>query len=197
MTVKPFACQRCFNSRSRMGSDPCGQSIHPRIDSFQFALPHGERPTSLRLTVPSVSFQFALPHGERPRPSIHSPQGSGFNSRSRMGSDQNLAALEAALNVSIRAPAWGATAQHVIESENARVSIRAPAWGATDRTIFAAYRPFGFNSRSRMGSDSESYVTGVIIGVSIRAPAWGATPPLLPPPAPPPVSIRAPAWGAT
>ena len=78
----------------------------------------------------------------------------GFNSRSRVGSDVVIGEIEvAAGDVSIRAPAWGATHIRVIAEiteqfqfalprgerllKAARaitykdVSIRAPAWGAT------------------------------------------------------------------
>ena len=49
-----------------------------------------------------------------------------FNSRSRVGSDAVRVVIgEDDHRVSIRAPAWGATAAQ------AEVSIRAPAWGAT------------------------------------------------------------------
>ena len=56
-------------------------------------------------------------------------------------------------DVSIRAPAWGATKAARGKDGVTDVSIRAPAWGATiDREI-----------RQRRNH------------VSIRAPAWGAT----------------------
>ena len=57
-------------------------------------------------------------------------------------------------NVSIHAPAWGATGGVKITFVAGYVSIHAPAWGATD-----ARRRFTF-----------------LDCVSIHAPAWGATP---------------------
>ena len=80
----------------------------------------------------------------------------------------------AELVVSIRAPAWGATPATRKALQWWAVSIRAPAWGATQiapHLILSAqfqfalprgerlarYRPrwvvWGFNSRSRVGSD--------------------------------------------
>ena len=101
---------RCFNSRSRVGSDdlplidvqqqvgfqfalPRGE--RPRraaLDEFraqfQFALPRGERHVRLAVLVAKDEFQFALPRGERRRPMPMSRRMPGFNSRSRVGSDR-------------------------------------------------------------------------------------------------------------
>ena len=56
-------------------------------------------------------------------------------------------------NVSIHAPAWGATMKQTKKQIEAQVSIHAPAWGATRQ----AFRAVG------------------CVVVSIHAPAWGAT----------------------
>ncbi len=99
-----------------------------------------------------------------------------FNPRSRMGSDfpsRALALIER--DVSIHAPAWGATyADHPVGAESPR-----------------------FNPRSRMGSDWDLW--GLLSGdlVSIHAPAWGATRKRVAPIIRNLVSIHAPAWGAT
>ena len=77
----------------------------------------------------------------------------GFNSRSRMGSDDNVGDVAYPLGVSIHAPAWGATFKgwrlpvscpfqftlphgerppaHALDDAPESVSIHAPAWGAT------------------------------------------------------------------
>ena len=186
----------CFNPRSRMGSDrlpwrgfpPClvsirapawgatmGRDLYPAYDTFQSALPHGERLGDLFHVLANALFQSALPHGERLQ--LHSRLRPlyGFNPRSRMGSDTlnvhcgHPPMFQSALphgerlgrswrasersQVSIRAPAWGATAGEPGRFRGSAVSIRAPAWGAT-RTIYRLFQ----------------WVT-----VSIRAPAWGAT----------------------
>ena len=122
-------------------------------------------------------FQFTLPRGERP---------SGRETKRRRR------------NVSIHAPAWGATCEHWSKfglslSFNSRsrvgsdillckermrvgrVSIHAPAWGATLRKSLARCRRC-FNSRSRVGSDLRARPPrGKPSQVSIHAPAWGAT----------------------
>ena len=77
----------CFNSRSRVGSDPAALLLVRNICSF--------------------------------------------NSRSRVGSDSAASCRSGRGGVSIRAPAWGATAVNLVMQTMRLVSIRAPAWGAT------------------------------------------------------------------
>ena len=55
----------------------------------------------------------------------------GFNSRSRVGSDNGFG----------------------VGTFLKEVSIRAPAWGATLLRLTIKIQPVGFNSRSRVGSD--------------------------------------------
>ena len=96
-------------------------------------LPRGERPTPTTTSTTSPPlFQFALPRGERR---------AGCHGRGTV------------LQVSIRAPAWGATSDAGVTGLVNGVSIRAPAWGATIGGL-------------KMLPN---------VAVSIRAPAWGAT----------------------
>ena len=142
-----------------------------------------------------------------------------FNSRSRVGSDAPQKYRPQPAQVSIRAPAWGATQYAFTAGARHDVSIRAPAWGATCVGVVFFVIVAGFNSRSRVGSDTATIIATAGTMVSIRAPAWGATSELetgsraaqgfnsrsrvgsdkietvtLPWTE---VSIRAPAWGAT
>ena len=98
-------------------------------------------------------FQSTLPRGERQI----LPAGSGrlysFNPRSRVGSDLYKQNHFKKLNVSIHAPAWGATGQGMSFPDLGVVSIHAPAWGATG-AHWARNNPPSFNPRSRVGSDS-------------------------------------------
>ena len=102
---------------------------------------------------------------------------SNFNPRTRVGCDDWIYAyLLRRDNISIHAPAWGATGRSMAETSGAEISIHAPAWGATNFT----------------------YNTDYLLDISIHAPAWGATglsrcikPPYSN------ISIHAPAWGAT
>ena len=79
-------------------------------------------------------------------------------------------------DVSIHAPAWGATVHCCAHSKRLYlVSIHAPAWGATGPCHSTKYTRHGFNPRARVGRDQ---LPGCLLGlplVSIHAPAWGAT----------------------
>ena len=55
----------CFNSRSRVGSDADNAQIDIFKQQFQFALPRGERPVPGSGKTLYTVFQFALPRGER------------------------------------------------------------------------------------------------------------------------------------
>ena len=55
--------------------------------------------------------------------------------------------------ISIHAPAWGATFVECEGSRSMKISIHAPAWGATLWTASALERYCYFNPRSRVGSD--------------------------------------------
>ena len=122
-----------------------------------------------------------------------------FNPRARVGRDDRLLSHGVLDNVSIHAPAWGATGhQMALIDDHQIVSIHAPAWGATP----ACPRPSGssscfnplarvgrdrpgapscpgtasFNPRARVGRDRGWWWnTDTIQLVSIHAPAWGAT----------------------
>ena len=55
----------------------------------------------------------------------------GFDPRSHVGSDDRLATVERAGEVSIHAPTWGATYCDLSAAAFEAVSIHAPTWGAT------------------------------------------------------------------
>ena len=173
----PFNPQPSFNPRSRVGSDCPRGSCAPTRHQFQSTLPRGERRCA-------------------------------------------NCATGGSMNVSIHAPAWGATKPVGTKYSTYWVSIHAPAWGATLQQRQALRYLCGFNPRSRVGSDgrgrvwagvgcrfnprsrvgSDTIPTGMApllsrfqstlprgerpgqqgawrgdIHVSIHAPAWGAT----------------------
>jgi hypothetical protein len=121
-----------FNPRSRMGSDQstakCTDktqhiSIHAPawgatllimryhlLPIFQSTLPHGERPVNGQADWENEEFQSTLPHGERRR---------------------SLRLILQQEEISIHAPAWGATYRASGEYIYQLISIHAPAWGAT------------------------------------------------------------------
>ena len=116
-----------------------------------------------------------------------------------MGSDVHLSstAIEPE-NVSIHAPAWGAT-QHPRRPPVGMGSFNPRSRMGSDAAQRLRVRPHpGFNPRSRMGSDFRLGYEVVVEGyVSIHAPAWGATEIVALIGQLGCVSIHAPAWGAT
>ena len=58
------------------------------------------------------------------------------------------------MNISIHAPAWGATREHQAFASGHRISIHAPAWGATQPQRSLGRLPTYFNPRARVGRDS-------------------------------------------
>ena len=141
-----------FNPRTRMGCDnvftPIGVSHSVSIHAPAWGATAVEV-----LPVFTYVFQSTHPHGVRQLMNLIINASSCFNPRTRMGCDQNGISGISLFNVSIHAPAWGATTQnHYVQSDK-RVSIHAPAWGAT------------YHHTSHTG----------VPHVSIHAPAWGAT----------------------
>ena len=121
-----------------------------------------------------------------------------FNPRTRVGCDGLSVRCRICYEVSIHAPAWGATPRIALLARQYAVSIHAPAWGATGAWIKGHARMSCFNPRTRVGCDVKNLLKfsqkalfqsthprgvrlpctpEVIRGlfVSIHAPAWGAT----------------------
>ena len=144
-------------------------------------------------------FQFTLPRGER------------HDHRCRGGAGRDVSihapAWGATLDeldgvalggVSIHAPAWGATRFSLEPRVKPLVSIHAPAWGATKHSRLDTIKsnPFQFTLPRGERLD-EGYLVPVYLEVSIHAPAWGATASRNGFSKSFVVSIHAPAWGAT
>ena len=189
----------CFNPRSRTGSDAAAAATSRRHSAVSIHAPArgatpadcpsrtarrsfnprsrtGSDPTAPAAVMPYSRFQSTLPHGERP---------------------QELVEILQSVDVSIHAPARGATLKRRIAKVDVAVSIHAPARGATAtrprsppcRAGFnprsrtgsdligdaAAGHATGFNPRSRTGSDSSIPTIPTPWSVSIHAPARGAT----------------------
>ena len=165
-----------FNSRSRVGSDEPDKANPQLLMGFQFALPRGERRSINPLRSSEALFQFALPRGER-RAENHARRFQlGFNSRSRVGSDEpDKANPQLLMGFQFALPRGERRGLRGVVGVVTDVSIRAPAWGATRRNQARMRRWHRFNSRSRVGSDSAIAGMAQVKPVSIRAPAWGAT----------------------
>ena len=143
-----------------------------------------------------------------------------FNPRSREGSDYNSRYCYCVANISIHAPAKGATVPHLSEHYRIAISIHAPAKGATPcryrrSAVHAGFQStlprrerrrsgagncqrWDFNPRSREGSDDKVREAGKCDElISIHAPAKGATEHVFPFFIAVYISIHAPAKGAT
>ncbi len=145
---------------------------------------------------------------------------SCFNPRARTGRDDGFFGLIDQFDVSIHAPARGATRGRRLAADDCPVSIHAPARGATAARTVPASASACFNPRARTGRDEVRDTIDVLDAVfqstrphgarpdatrevatdaivSIHAPARGATRYRIVPSKSSPVSIHAPARGAT
>ena len=143
---------------------------------FQSTLPRGERPNKLCRTWPVFVFQSTLPRGERRPAWRRIILVRNFNPRSREGSDARYIRSVISPDISIHAPARGATLYGLLSPSKIHISIHAPARGATvivdpgvvGSTTISIHAPArgativwaihmlfmcDFNPRSREGSD--------------------------------------------
>ena len=98
-------------------------------------------------------FQSTRPRGARPFCVLAVLAASSFNPRARVGRDSGT----------------------MSGGKNSQVSIHAPAWGATVFTFSNQELDIGFNPRARVGRDDQVLILRERFAVSIHAPAWGAT----------------------
>ena len=145
---------RNFNPRSREGSDACVPGLW--ISSSDFNPRSREGSDLVRSSTDSSS--------------------QHFNPRSREGSDGTDLVLYLACNISIHAPAKGATVRRTCGAPGGAISIHAPAKGATDAKLEFNPAKVDFNPRSREGSDPHLLRLHLCRRtISIHAPAKGAT----------------------
>ena len=167
-------------------------------------------------------FQSTHPRGVRPcRKSSTARKSESFNPRTRVGCDAICRAWSGLVrNVSIHAPAWGATRRCTAPRRCRRSFNPRTRVGCDDARRRVRVIEIGFNPRTRVGCDTlqataytitfefqSTHPRGVRPGtpwgtrspepVSIHAPAWGATCDHRLRHQPGSVSIHAPAWGAT
>ena len=146
-----------FQSTRPRGARLLHETRQTLVEVFQSTRPRGARQPAEGKPVGSVAFQSTRPRGAR-----------------RSGNYGSFTVT----NVSIHAPAWGATGNCGLDRWSAGVSIHAPAWGATliyarrnPRRLFQSTRPRGarlvkvgraccrskrFNPRARVGRDARS-----------------------------------------
>ena len=137
--------------------------------------PAWEATRSTPTSSPAGAFRSTLPHGKRPTTDGWLTRPSGFDPRSRMGSDLSRS-------------------RH---RRFCRCFDPRSRMGSDPAQALPARSPHCFDPRSRMGSDCAADAAAAAVEVSIHAPAWGATrigrcrgSGLR-------VSIHAPAWEAT
>ena len=100
-----------------------------------------------------------------------------FNPRSREGSDKSSQSLSNAVNqISIHAPAKGATCSSDNLFPSQSISIHAPAKGATDSAHNLRFIHVFQSTLPRRERLFESYGICFRVDISIHAPAKGATP---------------------
>jgi len=184
-----------------MGGDEAAHGNDRIYLRFQSTPPHGGRPGAKGDALIDIAFQSTPPHGGRPRSTRWRSCPTAFQSTPPHGGRHNQGGrIIVIFDVSIHAPAWGATITENGIGIVACVSIHAPAWGATCNTIgkshfFLCFNPrprmggdplgllllwatSSFNPRPRMGGDRRCPVVHLVgPDVSIHAPAWGATSP--------------------
>ena len=86
--------------------------------------------------VNTMTFQSTLPRGERLLGGcIGYGDGNVSIHAPAWGATTDCITFFALSKVSIHAPAWGATAHVAPKAEQSKVSIHAPAWGATAKPI--------------------------------------------------------------
>ena len=163
-----------FNPRSRMGSDildaKTADCRHVSIHAPAWGATH-----RWRVSARHRQFQSTLPRGERPVLFPCPPKKACFNPRSRVGSDTlDCLLLTRKRCFNPRSRVGSDNAQWTAHGMD-NVSIHAPAWGATGLSRCCRGHGRSFNPRSRVGSDT-GVASNIACGVvSIHAPAWGAT----------------------
>ena len=113
---------------------------------FQSTLPRRERPEIFAKHTGIPAFQSTLPRRERHCTNEFRRDTKNFNPRSREGSDDSLPDIDPLGEISIHAPAKGATFIVVFVFVVICISIHAPAKGATFLPCSAAYLQIQFQS---------------------------------------------------
>ena len=189
-----------FNPRTRVG---CDELLFGHVLDgleFQSTHPRGVRHTRIATMNTGGMFQSTHPRGVRLH-SDPSPLGQmGFNPRTRVGCDKRLLVHQAQReDVSIHAPAWGATCLRPARPSgtfrfNPRTRVGCDLHICNSETYpnrFQSTHPRGvrrlpcccpgqghpgFNPRTRVGCDvADAPSARTSVSVSIHAPAWGAT----------------------
>ena len=185
-----------FNPRARVGRDDDVARLG-RVHHISIHAPAWGATASSRSTAASRQFQSTRPRGARPCGRTSLARDSDFNPRARVGRDTTSRCCEPTGEISIHAPAWGATAGSLRYSLRVIFQSTRPR-GARQRGVLPAPPLPHFNPRARVGRDPMSDfsscreatfqstrprgarlrymgVRKILVKISIHAPAWGAT----------------------
>ena len=150
----------------------------PPASWFQSTHPRGVRPYHVDVVKAFYDVSIHAPAwGATACPATQAAPYSGFNPRTRVGCDDRAAIdSNSAESFNPRTRVGCDPERDPDKSHGLQVSIHAPAWGATrDPDRPGAHSP-RFNPRTRVGCDDDAHaVCQLKPGVSIHAPAWGAT----------------------
>ena len=208
-----------FNPRARVGRDPFRLFRYRMRYIFQSTRPRGARPKPFLSILPNGLFQSTRPRGARRRQAGEMLGVLPFQSTRPRGARRRRGiGRRSGCDISIHAPAWGATAKGIFMSTGATFQSTRPRGARRSlRSVisiesgFQSTRPRGarlkhysalfgntyFNPRARVGRDPSEFTSFVLSAISIHAPAWGATNIRPRQCTHTIISIHAPAWGAT
>ena len=128
--------------------------LHPHcIEKFQSTLPRRERPATRTLMLPGLRFQSTLPRRERLNAAALIRMICNFNPRSREGSDGGYDMSDSYWNISIHAPAKGATRCYINVTYNYYNFNPRSREGSDGDEKYYLFSQVDFNPRSREGSD--------------------------------------------
>ena len=168
---------RCFNPRARVGRDHKRARRHGQRHEFQSTRPRGARLIALHEATIEDMFQSTRPRGARLYSLIHLIDLVRFQSTRPRGARRQKERFESVTGVFQSTRPRGARHRDIpVAVAVAQVSIHAPAWGATKQLRIPHWRMPSFNPRARVGRDSRDVRLVALSPVSIHAPAWGATP---------------------
>ena len=141
-----------------MGCDLDRETLHLLRVSFQSTHPRGVRRVFPVCGRAARWFQSTHPRGVRPARHAYITDGSQVSIHApAWGATPAIPPTAAPTPVSIHAPAWGATATVLLTlAAGPKVSIHAPAWGATSHPNAATTAEDGFNPRTRVGCDASA-----------------------------------------
>ena len=147
--------QMGFNPRARVGRDLLILAVSRRWRLFQSTRPRGARPMRSTARAAMKPFQSTRPRGARREKGHGCRSGCDVSIHApAWGATTSFCLRNWPSHVSIHAPAWGATCMPSDSAEEESVSIHAPAWGATSLNVSIRRAFRCFNPRARVGRDT-------------------------------------------